>query len=182
MPAARLTAPPEARDPAVEPARFGTLEPVRPRRAGGAIHDSPGLGRLEFVRMPPGQASFWFGQRHMPDSPFGLQIVCEVDDDELPTPAHVANVVALRRNQVNDALACVPLINARLRAMNLPCRVHEEDLALTAIYLRPHPLLDPCHELEYHVSAAPELVVTVAFVRGTPRTVHVERDNPLSAL
>ncbi len=126
--------------------------------------------------MPPGRSSFWFGHQRMPDSRFTLQIVCEVIDDDLPGADHIACVVGLRRNQVRDAAGCVGLINARLRELDLPCMVREDDLVLTAIYLRPRPLLDPCHELEYHASVAPELLVTVAFVGGEPQAVRIDHE------
>ena len=155
---------------------FGGLEPVPARRASGAIFDSITLGRMEFVRMPPGRASFWFGQQSMPDSRHSLQIVCEVVGDNAPGVDHVASVISLRRNQVRDAAACLPLLNARLREMNIELRLAEDDLVLTAIYLRAQPLLDPCHELEYQVTRTPGLLVTVAFVYGVPLTIRVERE------
>ena len=176
MPGGNAPDPKGTADPFFFDYKFGSLEPVRKRRQSGAVHDSPVLGRLEFVRMPPGRSSFWFGHQRMPDSRFTLQIVCEVVDDDVPGPDHVACVVGLRRNQVRDAAACVSLVNERLRELNLPCMVREDDLVLTAIYLRPRPLLDPCHELEYHASVAPELLVTVAFVGGAPQAVRIDHE------
>ena len=89
-------------DPLAIECKFASLEPVRKRRASGAIFESAMLGRLEFVRMPAGRSSFWFGHQHMPDSRLTLQIVCEVADDDVPGVDHVASVVTLRRNQVRD--------------------------------------------------------------------------------
>ncbi len=176
MPGGNAPDPKGTADPFLFDYKFGSLEPVRKRRPSGSTCDSPVLGRLEFVRMPPGRSSFWFGHQRMPDSRFSLQIVCEVVDDDVPGADHVACVVGLRRNQVRDAAACVALVNARLRELNLPCMVREDDLVLTAIYLRPRPLLDPCHELEYHASVAPELLVTVAFVSGKPEAVRIDHE------
>lgn len=167
-------APAGAAGPLTIRARLGGLEPTRKRRVSGSIYESQTLGRLEFVRMPPDRSSFWFGQQFMPDSNYALQIVCEVDDDDLPGADHIACVVGLRRHQVKDAAACVPLINARLLEVGNPLTLHEEDLVLTAIYLRPRPLVDPCYQLEYHTAKAPELLFTVAFLRGVPRTVRVD--------
>jgi len=164
-------------DPAGIAGRFASLEPVHERRNTGAIFESPVLGRLEFVRMPPGRSSFWFGQRHMPDSQFTLQIVCEVTDDHVPGVDHVASVITLRRNQVRDATACLPLLNARLRDMGMECAMAEDDLVLTAIYLRAQPLLDPCHELEYHVPLSPGIVVTASFAYGAPLSVRVDQQD-----
>jgi len=152
---------------------------ARRRRSAGAIYESRALGRLEYVPMPWGRASFWYGHQRMPDSRVGLQIVCEVELDELPTAAHAATVVALRRNQVSDALACLPLINQRLRALGQSRQLVEEDLALAAIYLRPRPMIEPCYELEYHVSGARQMVVAVSFEHGKPRQARIE---PIAAL
>lgn len=164
-------------DPLAITDRLASLEPVRERRASGSVFESPILGRLEFVRMPHGRSSFWFGHQQMPDSPFTLQIVCEVHEDNTPGVNHVASVTTLRRNQVRDAAACLPMLNARLFEMGYERKVIEEDLVLTAIYLRPQPLLDPCHELEYHVDLKPGVVVTVAFVYGTPLSLRVDRED-----
>jgi hypothetical protein len=163
-------------DPLAIECKFASLEPVRKRRASGAIFESVVLGRLEFVRMAPGRSSFWFGHQRMPDSRYTLQVVCEVIDDNTPGVDHVASVVTLRRNQVRDAAACLPLLNARLRELGMARTVREDDLVLTAIYLRAQPLLDPCHELEYHVAITPGLLVTVAFVYGVPLSVRVDQE------
>jgi hypothetical protein len=176
MPGADLPTSAHANDPLAIDCQFASLEPVRKRRPSGAIFESVVLGRLEFVRMPPGRSSFWFGHQRMPDSRVSLQVVCEVMDDDTPGVDHVASVVTLRRNQVRDAAACLPLLNVRLREMALPATVAEEDLALTAIYLRAKPLLDPCHELEYHVARHPGMLVTVAFVHGEPMSLRVDRE------
>jgi hypothetical protein len=164
-------------DPLALGSRLASLEPVRKRRNSGAIFESVVLGRLEFVRMPPDRSSFWFGYQHMPDSKFSLQIVCEVHDDNTPGVDHVASVVTLRRNQVRDAAACLPLLNARLREMGVDRTMVEDDLVLTAIYLRAQPLLDPWHELEYHLALQTGLVVTVGFAYGTPLTLRVDQAN-----
>jgi len=164
-------------DPLGVAGRFASLEPVRKRRNSGAIFESVVLGRMEFVRMPPGRSSFWFGRQQMPDSPFTLQIVCEVLDDHLPGVDHVASVVTLRRNQVRDATACLPLLNAKLRELGMERVIAEDDLVLTAIYLRAQPLLDPCHELEYHATLSPGLVVTAAFAYGTPLSVRIDQED-----
>jgi hypothetical protein len=162
-------------DPLAIECKLAGLEPARRRRASGAIFESVVLGRLEFVRMPQGRSSFWFGHQHMPDSPHSLQVVCEVEDDNTPGVDHVASVITLRRNQVRDAAACLPLLNARLRGIGIDNVVREDDLVLTAIYLRSQPLLDPCHELEYHVALDAGLLVTVAFVYGVPLSLRVDR-------
>ncbi len=164
-------------DPLTIVDRLASLEPVRRHRASGTVFESPVLGRLEFVRMPHGRSSFWFGHQQMPDSPFTLQIVCEVRDDNTPGVDHMASVTTLRRNQVRDAAACLPMLNTRLFEMGYERKVLEEDLVLTAIYLRAQPLLDPCHELEYHVDLKPVVTVTVAFVYGTPLSLRVDRED-----
>lgn len=156
--------------------RFGSLDPARKRRVSGSVYESPVLGRLEFVRMPPGRSSFWFGHQSMPDRGLPLQIVCEVADDDVPGVDHVASVITLRRNQVRDAVACLPLLKERMAQLGLSAAVREDDLILTAIYLRAKPLMDPCHELEYHVALEPSLLVTVAFVYGVPLSLRVDLD------
>ena len=163
-------------DPLSMHGRLASLEPVRKRRKMGAIFESITLGRLEFVRMPPGRASFWFGHQRMPDSKFTLQIVCEVREDDAPGVDHVASVVTLRRNQVQDAAACLDLLNARLRAMDTDRVAAEDDLVLTAIYLRARPLLDPHYELEYRLPMMPGLLVTVACAYGKPISLRVDQD------
>jgi hypothetical protein len=176
MPGAELPAPARVADPLAIDCHFASVEPVRRRRPSGAIFESVVLGRLEFVRMPPGRCSFWFGHQQMPDSSHALQIVCEVDLDDTPGVDHVATVVSLRRNQVRDALACLPLLNERLAGMGMPATLREDDLVLTAIYLSPKPLLTPCHELEYHMTRYPGLLVTAAFLHGEPLTLRVDRE------
>jgi hypothetical protein len=174
MPGADLPASAHASDPLAIDCKFASLEPVRKRRPSGAIFESVVLGRLEFVRMPPGRSSFWFGHQRMPDSRFGLKIVCEVTDDDTPGVDHVATAVRLRRNQVRDAAACLSLLNKRLRELGHPGDVVEDDLVISAIYLRARPLLDPCHELEYHVARHSGMLVTVAFLHGVPSSLRVD--------
>ena len=163
-------------DPLAIECKLASLEPVRKRHASGSKFESAALGRLEFVRMPAGRSSFWFGQQHMPDSRFALRVVCEVVEDNTPGVDHVASVISLRRNQVRDAAACLPLLNGRLHDMGIEDKICEDDLVLTAIYLRAQPLLDPCHELEYHVALRPGLRATIAFVYGVPLSVRVDRE------
>jgi len=176
MPGAELPGSAHQADPLAIDCKFASVEPVRRRRASGATFESVVLGRLEFVRMPPERSSFWYGHQRMPDSRFTLQIVCEVADDDTPGVDHVATVVSLRRNQVRDAAACLPLLNQRLRELGHPGDVVEDDLVLTAIYLRPKPLLDPCHELEYHVGRHPGMLVTAAFLHGVPLSLRVDNE------
>ena len=163
-------------DPLVVERKLAGIEPVRPRRSTGAIYQSPMLGRLHFVRMAHGQVSFWSGEQRMPDSRFALQIVCEVDSDRLPGPDHVACVVALRRHQVQDAMQCVPLINARLQEQQVFSTVSADDLVLTAIHLPPHPFTDARYELSYRSTSEPKMQFTVTVVRGVPHSVRIDSD------
>jgi hypothetical protein len=153
------------------------LEPVREARPSGEIHESPMLGRLEFAQMPYGRPSFWRGEMRMPDSRYPLQIVCEVEGDALPGSDQVACVTAFRRLQVQDAMLCAPLINDRLRALQISHSIHADDLVLTLIHLPPHPLAAARFELGFRAASIPHLSFTVVFVRGTPRSVRVDSDS-----
>jgi len=55
--------------------RIRGLEPTRPPRPEGDLHEAPMLGRMEFVAMPAGRPSFWRGELRMRDSRYTLQIV-----------------------------------------------------------------------------------------------------------
>ena len=126
--------------------------------------------------MPPGRPSYWFGQIHMPDSRFALKIVCEVEADRAPGPDHIACAVAIRRLQVQDAMVCEPLINARLQELRPARRVSADDLVLTAIHLPPRPLIDARFELGFRARSAPDLSLTVVFARGAPASVRIDSD------
>ena len=154
--------------------RVAGVEPVRPLRPSGEIYESPMLGRLEFARMPQGRPSFWRGELRMPDSRFALQIVCEVEGDDLPGSDQAACVTAFRRLQVQDAMLCAPLINKRLRELQLAFTVGVDDLVLTLIHLPPHPLTDARFELGFRARTVAHLAFTVVFVRGTPRSVRID--------
>jgi len=156
--------------------RFASVEPVREQRCSGEIFESPMLGRLEFSRMPYGRPSFWRGEQVQPDNRFPLQIVCEVEGDDLPGADQGACVTAFRRLQVQDAILCAPLINARLRDLHFPRTIGADDLILTAIHLPPHPLTDARFELGFRAITAPRLIFTIVFLRGMPRTVRVDSD------
>lgn len=144
------------------------------RRASGETFESKVLGHLEFVRMPAGRRSFWLGRQHMPDSPIELQVVCEVDHEAQPGVDHCAAVVTIRRHQVRDAAACVPLINAQLRSMAQPATLQADDLCLAAIHLGPHPMIDPVYVLEYAAAwQGGELTASVSFERGVPRSARL---------
>jgi hypothetical protein len=151
-------------------------EPVHPPRCSGEIVESPMLGRLEFARMPHGRPSFWRGEQRMPDSRFPLRIVCEVEGDEVPGSDQGACVTAFRRLQVQDAIMCAPLINERLRELQIACTVGPDDLVLTLIHLPPHPLTDTRFELGFRATSIHHLSFNVVFVRGTPRSVRVDSD------
>ncbi len=159
----------------IEP-RVAGLEPVRALRPSGEIYESPMLGRLEFARMPHGRPSFWHGELWMPDSRFGLQIVCEVVGDDLPGSDHAACVTAFRRLQVQDAMLCAPLLNERLRELQLSDGISGDDLVMTLIHLPPRPLLDARFELGFRAPEIPNLSFTVVFIRGTPRSVRIDSD------
>jgi hypothetical protein len=152
------------------------LEPVPPKRPLGEVFESPMLGRLEFAPMPYGRPSFWRGSQKMPDSRFPLWIVCEVDGDRQPGADQAACVIAFRRLQVQDAMQCAPLINARLAELQIAGTIVPDDLVLTLIHLPPHPLTDARFELGFRAAPHPQLLFTVVFVRGTPRTVRVDSD------
>ena len=156
--------------------RLAGLEPVHPLRASGEIVESPMLGRLEFSRMPHGRPSFWRGEQWMPDSRFPLRIVCEVEGDHLPGSDQGACVTAFRRLQVQDAMLCAPLINQRLRELQIAHTVTVDDLVLTLIHLPPHPLADARFELGFRATSIQNLSFNVVFVRGTPRSVRIDSD------
>jgi hypothetical protein len=156
--------------------RIPGLDPVRARRAHGELFESQMLGRLKFAQMPLGRPSYWFGEQRMPDSRFALQVVCEVESDREPGPDHTACVVAIRRLQVQDAMVCAPLINARLQELKPARSVCAEDLVLTSIHLPPRPLIDARFELGFRDQTAPDLSLTVVFVRGAPRSVRIDSD------
>jgi hypothetical protein len=158
-------------------ARLAGLEPVRPQRPSGEIFESPMLGRLEFARMPRGRPSFWRGEIRMPDSRFGLQIVCEVEGDDLPGSDQAACVTAFRRLQVQDAMLCAPLINDRLRELQIGRCISADDLVLTSIHLPPRPLSAARFELGFRSSSIPNLSLTVVFTRGVPRSVRIDSDS-----
>ena len=157
--------------------RLAGLEPVRAPRPSGELYASPMLGRLEFARMPQGRPSFWRGQMRMPDSRFALQIVCEVEGDDLPGSDQAACVTAFRRLQVQDAMLCAPLINERLRELQMPREISPDDLVLTLIHLPPRPLSAARFELGFRALTIPHLSFSVVFHRGMPRSVRVDSDS-----
>jgi hypothetical protein len=159
----------------VEP-RIAGFDPVRERRPSGEIYESPMLGRLEFARMPQGRPSFWRGEMRMPDSRYALQIVCEVEGDDLPGSDQTACVTAFRRLQVQDAMLCAPLINERLRELQMPRGVTADDLVLTLIHLPARPLSASRFELGFRALSLPHLSFNVVFARGTPRSVRIDSD------
>jgi hypothetical protein len=166
---------PDTHDPVSVEVRLASLEPIQRRRPSGSIFESKMLGRMEFVSMPHGRSSFWLGRQQMPDSTLDLQIICEVENDDLPGVDHTAAVITIRRHQVKDAAACIPLINAHLREMGLPPTLVTDDLFLTAIHLRARPMLDPRYAIEYRAARGErEMRITVAFARGAPESVYVE--------
>ena len=171
---AELPAPASEVDELFIQPRLAGIEPVRRLRSCGEIYESPMLGRLEFARMPQGRPSFWRGELRMPDSRFALQIVCEVEGDDLPGSDQAACVTAFRRLQVQDAMLCAPLINKRLRELQLAFTVGVDDLVLTLIHLPPHPLTDARFELGFRARTVAHLAFTVVFVRGTPRSVRID--------
>ena len=160
----------------VEP-RLAGLEPVRTLRPSGEIYELPMLGRLEFARMPQGRPSFWRGQMRMPDSRYGLQVVCEVEGDDLPGSDQAACVTAFRRLQVQDAMLCAPLINERLRELQIGRSICADDLVLTLIHLPPRPLSATRFELGFRAPPIPRLSFNVVFMRGTPRSVRIDSDS-----
>ena len=171
---AELPAPASEVDELFIQPRIAGVEPVRLLRSSGEIYESSMLGRLEFARMPQGRPSLWRGELRMPDSRFALQIVCEVEGDDLPGSDQAACVTAFRRLQVQDAMLCAPLINKRLRELQLAFTVGVDDLVLTLIHLPPHPLTDARFELGFRARTVAHLAFTVVFVRGTPRSVRID--------
>jgi hypothetical protein len=163
-------------DLVLEP-RVAGLEPVRALRPSGEIYESPMLGRLEFFRMPLGRPSFWSGEMRMPDSRYGLRIVCEVDADDLPGSDQAACVTAFRRLQVQDAMLCAPLIRERLRELQIGPSICADDLVLTLIHLPARPLSAARFELGFRAPRIPHLSFNVVFMRGTPRSVRVDSDS-----
>ncbi len=163
-------------DPVTIGSKFAGIEPVRRKRGEGAIFVCPVLGRLEYVPMPSGRPSFWHGVQRMPDSPLGLKIVCEVETDDPPGADHVACVVAIRRRQVKDAAASLPLVRARLRQLQLSDGIGVDDLRLAGIHLAARPMVASRQILEYRIGAAPRLLFLVVFSQGKPTAVHVDGD------
>ncbi len=153
------------------------MEPAPARRSAGEVFESPMLGRLQFVPMPLGRPSFWRGEQKMPDSRFTLQIVCEVEGDDVPGADQAACVTAFRRLQVQDAMQCAPLINARLGELPIGRTIAADDLVLTMMHLPPHPLTDARYELGFRASSLPSLLFTVVFQRGVPRSVRIDSDS-----
>jgi hypothetical protein len=156
--------------------KLAGVEPVAPQRACGDVFESPVVGRLEFAPMPHGRPSFWHGEQRMPDSRFTLKVVCEVEGDRRPGADQMACVVAFRRLQVQDAMLCAPLINARLQQLRPSRFVTADDLVLTSIHLAPHPLTDARFELGFRARSKPQMQFTVVFVQGAPRSVRIDSD------
>jgi hypothetical protein len=163
-----------ASDPLTIGSKFAGIDPVRRRRGDGAIFESKALGRLEFVWMPSGRPSFWHGVQRVSDSSTGLTIICEVEGDDPPGADHAACVVAIRRRQVKDAAASVPLVQARLRELRLPADITGDDLQLTGIHLPAKPMITSRQVLEYRAATAPGLQFLVVFLHGKPTAVHVD--------
>jgi hypothetical protein len=149
---------------------------LKPQRPSGEVYESPMLGRMEFFGMPQGRPSFWRGEQWMPDCRWPLQIVCEVAGDDLPGSDQMACVTAFRRLQVQDAMVCAPLINARLKELQIAVAVAVDDLVMTLIHLPPRPLVDARFELGFRATSIPPLSFTVVFVRGAPRAVRIDSD------
>lgn len=161
-------------DPLTIGAKIAALEPVRPRRRDGAVHEARGLGRLEFVRMPKGRPSFWHGR--LSEAGRELKLVCEVEDDERPGADYAASVVAVRRRMAKDIAASLPLVQARLQRMKRPHDIAADDLVLSGIHLAPRPLVAARQVLEYRLRSAPELLFMVVFVHGRPSAAHVDSE------
>jgi len=157
--------------------RIHGLEPTREPRPEGDIHESQMLGRMQFVPMPAPRPSFWRGELCMPDSRYTLQIVCEVAGDELPGSDQAACVTAFRRLQVQDAVLCAPLINQRLRELQIGRTIIPDDLVLTMIHLPVRPLTAARYELGFRAPVLPQLAFTVVFVHGAPRSVRIDSDS-----
>ena len=153
------------------------MEPAAPRRSAGDVFESPMMGRLQFVPMPLGRPSIWRGEQKMPDNRFPLQIVCEVEGDQEPGADQAACVTAFRRLQVQDAMQCAPLINARLAELPDGRTIAADDLVLTMVHLPPHPLTDASYELGFRAGSRPNLMFTVVFQRGVPRSVRIDSDS-----
>ena len=157
--------------------RLCLLEPARAPRPEGDIHESQMLGRMRFVPMPVGRPSFWRGELRMPDSRYTLLIVCEVTNDELPGSDQAACVTAFRRLQVQDAVLCTPLINARLRELQVGRTISPDDLVLTMIHLPSRPLTATRYELGFRAPALAQLAFTVVFLHGRPNSVRIDSDH-----
>jgi len=99
-----------------------------------------------------------------------------VAGDDLPGSDQAACVTAFRKLQVQDAMLCAPLINARLKELQIGATVGVDDLVLTLIHLPPHPLVDARFELGFRATSMPDLTFTVVFLRGTPRSVRIDSD------
>jgi hypothetical protein len=163
-----------ASDPVTVGSKLAGIEPVRRKRGDGAVHESRTLGRLEYVRMPAIRPSFWHGVLRMPDCPHGLKIVCEVEDDDAPGADHAACVVAIRRRQMRDAHASLPLVRQCLRNRKLSDEVGADDLRLVGIHLSPRPMITARQVLEYRLATLPRLLFIVVFQRGRPAAAHVD--------
>ena len=86
-------------------------------------------------------------------------------------------MAAFRRLQVQDAMLCAPLINERLRELNIERGISADDLVLTLIHLPPRPLSAARFELGFRTSSIPNLSFTVVFIRGKPRSVRIDSDS-----
>lgn len=172
---------PGAGNPASDPVTIGSklagIEPVRRMRGDGALYESDTLGRLQFVQMPGSRPSFWHGILPMPDSPHGLKIVCEVEHDDPPGADHAACVVAIRRRQLKDAAASLPLIRARLQEMQRTEQISTDDLRLAGIQLPAKPMISARQVLEYRAAPVPRLLFMVVYLHGKVSVVHVDSDH-----
>jgi hypothetical protein len=161
-------------DPVTVGSKLAGIEPVRRRRGDGAVHESRTLGRLQYVRMPAIRPSFWHGVLRMPDCADGLKIVCEVEDDDPPGADHAACVVAIRRRQLRDAHASLPVIRQCLRDQRLSDELSADDLRLVGIHLSPKPMITSRQVLEYRAAPLPRLLFIVVFQRGRPTAAHID--------
>jgi hypothetical protein len=156
--------------------RFASLEPMPRKRATGDVRELPILGRMVFTRMPDDVQSFWQGNQAVSDSPYTLEIVCDVVGDRAPGAGHEARLVAMRLCQLPETLAALGLINGCRSELHMPRPVGIRELVVTGIHLPARPLLDPWCQRTYRSIALDGNSIAVVFALGVPVSVRIRRN------
>lgn len=155
--------------------RFGGLDPVISRRAGGALHTSKLLSvTFEFVQMPHWRPSFWIGRQVMPDDRFALDLTIEVERDEPPRLGHEVIIISTRRLQLQATTNALPLIRSALKEIGADQIVNCDDVVLTSIRLTNATLVKPVYDLGFQVRSDPDRVFIVSHESIRPTGVRID--------